>query len=461
MIATPARSDSPVRREGWRRPVARAVVFVAASFSVTSFLLGDPVYGSGSALLAAGVAAGLYRTRGSDPVSLTPESDRRALGAAILIVGFGPGLYAMRRLPIFPLQNTFFFAAATALVVAGVAICLPRGSARRRLFRLSRVLGIVATLAVMVANLAQADADGSLDVRASTVTTIVLLVQTGLALWIVRGSPRQEQRPLGVTYVALVLTSAVLAVLGARLPTVVVVLAVALVAVRFALWPDALVRERRPLRPLDVALFVWVTLVVLVGTETLQRSNGVAVGVAALGAGCLLMGTMSSGPRFHRVVLSAVAGIAGAAAVALLFVLIPSKASTRWLMDQVFYAPSRFELRAERSSASRRELWFDTTQTPTAALVDAHLGLGSFVSEWKGTLGNDIDAHVFAYRLDVRVWPALASAPDRRPHPACRNETRTCVLVVLRRSDDREADLPFRPLRLPTVDPGELSPRYG
>jgi hypothetical protein len=81
------------------------------------------------------------------------------------------------------------------------------------------------------------------------------------------------------------------------------------------------------------------------------------------------------------------------------------------------------------------------------------------VSEWTGTLGNDIDAHLFGYRMDLRVWGKQSVDATRPTEVECRHETRTCVLVVLRRSDDRESKIPFRPLRLPRVDPRDLSDR--
>jgi hypothetical protein len=259
-------------------------------------------------------------------------------------------------------------------------------------------------------------------------------------------------------YGAALLTAAVLGVLGPDVPAPIPIVLVGAVAARLALLPVAAGTHRR-LTWTSSALLVWSAGALIVETGVLHRPYGVAVGALALviGAGVLVLAAQERRSRalFRPVALTALA----MPVLASLFVLVPSRESIHWLMERGFSPPSRFELRAEHLSATRYELWFDTEQSRDEALVDAHLGLGPYVSEWTGTMGNDIDGHLVGYHLDVRVWGPNAEGGARPPEAKCRHETRTCVLVVLRRSDDRESGIPFKPLRLPKVDRRSLSPR--
>ena len=382
----------------------------------------------------------------------SPERLRRIF----LAIGLIPGLYGMRRLPlgVWLYIGAWAGIAAAILLLAGITI----KAWRRGLLRTAAGLTAVAVVALVVANLSGADARESLGVSTRTVTLVAVAVQAVVAVIAVRAHASDRRRAPLIAYGSVVATALMLSITGDRLPSVVLVAVIAVVAARFTLLPLR-TSAGGTVAWTDAVFFGWTAVTLIVETGTLHRTYGVAIGAFALLVGGAVLVAAGDGAVAGRLVKPAVVVAAGVPMLVLLFVLVPSVESMQWLMARGFSAPSRFELRAERLSATRYERWYDTRQHADAALVDAHLGLGQFVSEWTGTLGNDIDGHLFGYRLDIRVWERLSQAADRPDASRCRYETRSCVLIVLRRSDNRDSNEPSGPLRLPRVDPRELSPR--
>jgi hypothetical protein len=407
--------------------------------------------------------------------SLTTQPEERAgdrqLRSRFLLLGLIPSVYAMRRLPL----GMWIEAAALLGIGAGLSLLigwslysLPlRRTVGKKLVRGGLIALGIAAAAFGMYRLDVADSQGHRLVPSGVLEALVLSAQAALtyvSLSRRRDISQAERLHTASTYAVVLATAAILAPLGRALPSAFVVVAVGLVAARFALIP-VLVGGRSGRRSTDLgftdfALFLWSAAVLCLQSRALARPRGVSTSLLAIAVGLVVILAFSHGPLFPRLTRSIMALALGSLILGSLFILVPSEESTRWLLDRNFEPPSRFDLREEHRSAGRVERWYDTTQSEDAAIVDAHLALSGLVSEWTGAYGNGIDGHIWGYHLDVRLWDGRRGR-DHAP-PAghrCRDETRTCVLVVLRRSDDRESLIPFQPLRLPQVPKDELSPR--
>jgi hypothetical protein len=375
-----------------------------------------------------------------------------------LAAGLIPGFYLTRKLPL----GLWFMAEGWSWIIGGTVLFV--SFLFRKTFQFAGIL-LRASLALIafgfvagaMALLSRADARGESLPPDSAARGIALGIQVLCLIFVVRRARATGGRftKEAAAYAAVIVTAALLAPLRDSTPGVVVVLAVSLVALRFAAISGAgrnSTAVRRPRSRATAFLFAWSVAVLGVQSGVIGRENGLGLLAVSLivGLAVLLAVERRAGSPVGLPVLVST-GVAGVLTLVLLFVLIPTKASARFLFDWGFDSPAAFDLRGERLAPGYLERWYDTHLDVHAALLAAHRGMSWPVSEWAPAEGAGIDGHLYGYRLDVRAWYRRFGDPQFSRPPAgalCRTETGTCVRVRLLRSDDRDRDKPVRPLRL-------------
>lgn len=379
-----------------------------------------------------------------------------------LVAGLVPGLYAARRLPV----GLWHMAWGWAWIIGGMALFGLPFAYRHRKAR--RVLGTV-VLALLAAGvfafvmyrLSLADARSERlpeDGWAFGLAIAIQLVIVGAVLLRPRSAAgyNPTARHTAVAMGAVILTALLLVFVGRSLPAPFLVLAVGLAAARIALLPVERERSGSGLRRFitQAVLFAWAVAVIGLETRTAVREGGFVIVLAAFVVGLVVLIAFSGDATTRsRVVVSPLIAVLGAALIGGLTVLVPSEQSAHWLHDWHFDAPSSFDLAGEQYEDGNLARWYDTSLTGPEAQRAAHLGFSSFVSEWAGLEPQAIDGHVWGYQLDFRVWDLrVRPRSDLPSNHMCDTESGTCVLVLLRRSDDLDEGI-TRPLELGSARP--------